>query len=74
MILAQIFTILGNQNVYMWFFLNFSIKNRVPSWTDRILFSCIRFVGQAYGRIEVDVSDHKPVFLSGSVEVMNYLI
>lgn len=47
-----------------------SEKNRVPSWTDRIMYSCNRFVGENYGRVEVDASDHKPVFLTGSLEVL----
>lgn len=49
----------------------YSDKNRVPSWTDRILFSGAKFVGLKYGRIEIDSSDHKPVFLSGTLEVIS---
>ena len=41
-----------------------SAKNRTPSWTDRVLFSqtfpCMRLT--QYGRSEITVSDHRPVF------------
>lgn len=50
-----------------------SDKNRVPSWTDRILFSASRFTPQKYDRAEIDISDHKPVVLTGTLEVSNFL-
>jgi hypothetical protein len=40
-----------------------SEKNRVPSWTDRIFFRGEEVKGLRYDRSEVDLSDHKPVFL-----------
>jgi synaptojanin len=39
-----------------------SEKARVPSWTDRILFKGPRLQAIHYGRREIDVSDHKPVY------------
>ena len=58
---------------FIGFFKIFSEKNRVPSWTDRILFFGERFTGLKYCRAEVDVSDHKPVFLIGVLDVQNRL-
>lgn len=39
-----------------------SKKERVPSWTDRILFNkSSDITPMYYGRAEVDMSDHKPI-------------
>ena len=45
-----------------------SEKNRVPSWTDRILYSGPRISGREYNRLALDLSDHKPVYLIATVE------
>lgn len=47
-----------------------SEKNRVPSWTDRIVFHGEGITGNRYDRIEVDVSDHKPVYLQAEIKVI----
>ncbi|GBB91089.1 hypothetical protein RclHR1_01820018 [Rhizophagus clarus] len=49
-----------------------SEKQRVPAWTDRILYrgSKIRQIG--YSRAEIMVSDHKPVMSSFEIEVIKY--
>ncbi len=46
-----------------------SDKNRVPSWTDRVMFKGNGIVGLSYDRIEIDTSDHKPIYLIAICEV-----
>lgn len=46
-----------------------SEKNRVPSWTDRIFYSGSRVSAKEYNRLEIDVSDHRPVYLHSVTEV-----
>ncbi len=46
-----------------------SEKNRVPSWTDRILYCGSRITSSEYNRLALDFSDHKPVYLVTSVQV-----
>ena len=46
-------------------------KLRTPSWTDRVLFSqtmpCLRL--QKYGRSEITISDHRPIFAQFSANI-----
>lgn len=56
----------GNNNLISILFLNlgpFSEKNRVPSWTDRILYKGDGIKPIRYSSIAIDISDHKPVVL-----------
>lgn len=49
---------------------NYNILKREPSWTDRILFKGNKSIKSVlYNRINVDYSDHKPVF---SIFEINY--
>ena len=49
---------------------NYNISKREPSWTDRILFKGSKSIKSVlYNRINVDYSDHKPVF---SIFEINY--
>ena len=43
----------------------------MPSWTDRIMFLGEDIKGLRYGRVEVDLSDHKPVFLVALCKVLH---
>ncbi|BGP37993.1 hypothetical protein JCM10449v2_001920 [Rhodotorula kratochvilovae] len=49
-----------------------SAKQRTPSWCDRVLWRAERpasVVCESYGRFEADISDHRPVAASFSVQV-----
>ena len=49
---------------------NYNLSKREPSWTDRILFKDSKSIKSVlYNRINVDYSDHKPVF---SIFEINY--
>lgn len=49
---------------------NYNLSKREPSWTDRILFKGNKSIKSVlYNRINVDYSDHKPVF---SIFEINY--
>ena len=48
-----------------------SSKARIPAWTDRVLFSqsfqCLRLLD--YGRAEITLSDHRPVFATFNAQI-----
>ncbi|KDN53180.1 DNase I-like protein [Tilletiaria anomala UBC 951] len=46
-----------------------SEKQRVPAWTDRVLYRPDNLKQRAYGRAELKASDHRPVFALFSGEV-----
>jgi synaptojanin len=48
-----------------------SEKNRIPAWTDRIMFKGSGIRQLVYSRAELLSSDHKPVKASFEIEVRN---
>ena len=57
---------------YNWNSTNYdtSSKNRVPAWTDRILFEKSGDLAiVAYGRSEIMISDHRPIFAIAEVKI-----
>ncbi|CAG8524223.1 10998_t:CDS:2, partial [Paraglomus occultum] len=49
-----------------------SEKNRIPAWTDRILFRGKNIQLKRYSRAEIRISDHRPVLALFSIEITKY--
>lgn len=58
---ALMFMIQGNVFYYTVRLIADSEKSRIPSWTDRIVFKGESISSLMYDRVEIDISDHKPV-------------